>query len=187
MEGTQEALSRQRGRGVHNLSAQRRKQRNVCFRASNGPEIREVKARWLDSKDASRKANGTQVKRPIHENWIGARSRNLARVSGDQEALFRRWNRGSIHTEDAVGRHRREAIESSVVRITSMCRTARLIRRDGNQRKLRKFAPIRCDHKETSAMSHLDGCGSLVQEDGDQGALIRPERFRGSLQTLASR
>jgi hypothetical protein len=127
MEGTQEALSRQRGRGVHNLSAQRRKQRIVCFRASNGPEIREVKARWLDSKDASRKANGTQVKRPVHENWAGAQSRNLVRVSGDQEVLFHRWDRGSMQTEDAVGRHRRKAIESSVVRITSMCRTVRLI------------------------------------------------------------
>jgi len=32
--GSQEALSRQRGRGVHNLSAQRREQRIVCSRAS---------------------------------------------------------------------------------------------------------------------------------------------------------
>jgi hypothetical protein len=133
MVGTQEALSRQRGRGAHNLSAQRRKQRNVCFRASNGLEIREVKARWWDSVYVPGKSSGTQVKRPVHENWTGARSRSLVRVSGDQEALFRRWDRGSMHTEDAAGRHRREAIESSVVRITSMCRTARLNRRAGRQ------------------------------------------------------
>jgi len=104
-------------------------------------------------------------------------------VSGDQEALFRRWNRGSMQTEDAVGRHRRKAIESSVVRITSTCRTVRSNGHAGKRRKPPKRAPNRCDHKGNSAMRHPDGCGSLVQEDGDQGALIRPERIRGSLQT----
>jgi len=79
MVGTQEALSRQRGRGAHNLSAQRRKQRNVCFRAWIGPETREVKACKLDLEDAPRKARSTQVKRHVGENrrvpnrgtWLG--------------------------------------------------------------------------------------------------------------------
>lgn len=66
MVGTQEALSRQRGRGAYNLSTQRRKQRIVCFWAWIGPEIREVKACRWKSENAPRKVCSTQVKRHTH-------------------------------------------------------------------------------------------------------------------------
>lgn len=104
----------------------------MCFRAWVGPENREVKACRWDSENAPMKAYSTQVKQRITQ-VMRVQSRSLVRVSGDQEALSRCWDRGSMLTEDAVGRHRRGAIESSVVRITSMCRTVRLNGRVGNR------------------------------------------------------
>lgn len=93
----------------------------------SGPENREVKACRWESQDKNLQHSGNQ-----RGTWNGCR--------GVQEALFRLGTGvvcggrfGELHTEYTAGRQRRGAIESIVVRITSMGRTERIKRRVGNR------------------------------------------------------
>jgi hypothetical protein len=104
--GTQGVLSHQRDRGACNLSTQRREQRNVCSRAQFGPKNREVKACWLDSNDASRKAISTWAETVSSELRGYAEDGNLDRVRRRPGGTVPPWDRGSMQTEDAAGRHR---------------------------------------------------------------------------------
>jgi len=60
--------------------------------------------------------------------------------------------RGSVHTEDAVGRHRRKAKESSVVwpMSTDGCRKAKMTARESV--KAEENQPDPADHKGAPAM-----------------------------------
>lgn len=96
-------------------------------------------------------------------------------------------SRGCIHTQDAVGRHRREAIESNVAKSRVTVRTPARGKKTGWEfgENRAKNQPHLTDHKAALVTEHRDDFRSL--EINAQGVLNRPERFRGNAQTTARR
>lgn len=150
-------------------------------------ETREVKA-WR-RKPETHRGKSSALSRKFASIRRGRRnSRSLVLDGLAARGYSSTWRkRGSVQTEDAAGRHRLRAIESSVVRSTSADGSARLKRLDGKPRKRPKDQPDPTDHKAPPATGKSDGCGCLTQEDGGQGALIQPEWNRGNIQTSGCR
>jgi hypothetical protein len=88
-----------------------------------------------------------------------------------------------VHTEDAVGRHRLEAIESSVVRPLAMVGTREVKATGWKSAKAVENLAKPNRSEVIPATGYDDGKRILAQEDGGQGALTRPERDRGSIHT----
>lgn len=85
----------------------------------SGVALRTVRLQACRRESRNRgKSNSTQAKDSLARARVSPGSR---REVGEYCSALR--NRGSILTQDAVGRHRRKAIESSVVRLTATVRT----------------------------------------------------------------